>query len=336
MRTHRSHPTTGNERRNRRFARRVAFLAPALALVGIGAALPSAASSASTTTTAPAGTVVSAESSPYGSVLMVGSGQFAGYSLYTFDRNTPSACTTTAITVQNMPLTCTGAETDKTADWPALTTTGKPVAGPGVEQRLLGTVYRKDIGADQVTYAGKLLYLFDTKPHVFQGANFVETVLPLPPWHGLWYLVSAKSGKPDTGPIALSTQTTPKGPTVLAAAMFQGVGITPIIVYTYSKDTKDHSTCTGACALTWPPVLTSAAPQATGLPSGSVGETKRADGTEQLTFHGKPLYFYSEEVPQLNPATGNPLNPATIGTGAGLAGPAHFGGTFSLVPAPAS
>jgi len=30
------------------------------------------------------------------------------------------------------------------------------------------------------------------------------------------------------------------------------------------------------------------------------------------------------------------LNPATIGTGNGLGGPAHFGGSFSLAPAAAA
>jgi Secreted repeat of unknown function len=82
-------------------------------------------------------------------------------------------------------------------------------------------------------------------------------------------------------------------------------------------------------------VLTTAAPQATaGLTKSSVGTITRSDGTKQLTFDGKPLYLYSKEVPQLNPSTGNPLNPATIGTGNGLAGPAHSGGTFSVVSAP--
>ena len=326
---------THNSRLRRALAPRALFLASVFAAVGVGTALPAAASSTTTTTT-PTGTVVSAESSPFGTVLMADSGQFAGYSLYAFDLNTPSACTTKVVMVGKMPLSCAGPETDKTADWPVLTTVGKPVAGPGVNKHLLGEVKRKDIGGEQVTYAGKLLYLFDIAPHQFSGENFVETVLPLPPWHGYWYLVSAKDGKPATGAIAVTTEMIPNGPTVLAADMFQGMGATPIVVYTYSKDTKNHSACSGTCALKWPPVLTTAPPQATGLAASALGETKRADGTKQLTFHGKPLYFYSEEVAQLNPATGNPLNPATIGTGNGLAGPAHDGGTFSLVPAPAA
>jgi predicted lipoprotein with Yx(FWY)xxD motif len=321
------------------FTNRIALLVVALllGLTGIVLASPAGAASTSTSTSTSTGTVISEVNSPYGKVLMVGSGQFAGYTLYQFSRNTPAACSATVETVGGMPLSCAGPETDKTADWPALTTVGKPVAGPGVNKSLLGLVHRTDIGGDQVTYAGRLLYLFDQAPHQFSGVNFMETVAPLPPWHGVWYLVSSTNGAPVEGPIALSTEALPSGKSVLAAAMFQGMGGTPITVYTYSKDAKNQSTCTGTCALDWPPVLTTAAPQATaGLTKSSMGTITRPDGTKQLTFDGKPLYLYSKEVPQLNPSTGNPLNPATIGTGNGLAGPAHFGGTFSVVSAPAA
>jgi predicted lipoprotein with Yx(FWY)xxD motif len=303
----------------------------AVATGALSATSLSAATAVAASTSAVPGTIVSSESSPYGTVLMAGSGTFAGYSLYAFTRNTPSACTTTTVTVMGQPLSCAGTETDKTADWPALTTTGKPVAGPGVNKRLLGMVYRKDIGADQVTYGGQLLYLFDPKPAVFYGVNYLETVSPLPPWHGLWRLVAAKNGLPAVGPIPISTQAGPDGKTILAAAMFQGVGTNPIVVYTYSKDTKDHSTCTGTCAVDWPPVLTTAPPQAGTGVTGKVGELKRADGTTQLTYGGKPLYFYSEEVPQLTP-TGSPANPATTGSGNGLSGPGHRG-SFTVVAA---
>jgi predicted lipoprotein with Yx(FWY)xxD motif len=287
-------------------------------------------------TTASTGTVVSAVSTPYGTVLKVESGQFAGYTLYEFTRNTPGGCTTKVDPANTPPLSCTGPESDKTADWPALTTVGKPVAGSGVNKHLLGAVNRKDIGGDQVTYAGKLLYMFDPTPGQYGGVNFEETVAPLPPWHGVWYLVSAKNGLPATGPVAISTQKQADGSTVLAAAMFQGMagpGGLPIVVYTYSKDSKDHSNCTGACAIDWPPLLTTAPVLAgTGVSKSQLGVIHRSDGTEQLTFHGKPLYLYAQEVPQLDPQTGNPMNPATLGTGNGLAGPGHVG-TFKLVAA---
>ena len=180
-----------------------------------------------------------------------------------------------------------------------------------------------------MTYAGTLLYLFDDHPHQFTGINFVETVLPLLPWHGLWALVSPKNGSEVTGSITLTTQTQPVGGSVLAADMFQGVLITPIIVYIYSADAKNHSNCSGACSLEWPPVLSSEAPHVSGLPSSTLETIKRSDGGAQLTYEGHPLYFYSKEVPRLNPI-GFPLNPATIGSGSGLSGPKHKG-TFEIV-----
>lgn len=296
-------------------------------------ALPAVGATAATAST---GTVVSAVSTPYGSVLTVGSGQFLGYTLYEFTRNTPGGCTTKVDSALNPPLSCAGPESDKTADWPALTTVGKPVAGPGVNKHLLGMVNRKDIGGDQVTYGGKLLYMFDPAPRQYSGVNYEETVAPLPPWHGVWYVVSAKNGLPVTGPVAISTQKQADGSTVLTAAMFEGIagpGGLPIVVYSYSKDTKGHSNCTGTCALDWPPLLTTAPIQAgTGVSKSSLGVIHRSDGTEQLTFDGKPLYLYAKEVPQLNPQTGNPENPATLGNGNGLSGPGHDG-TFKLVAA---
>ena len=123
---------THNSRLAHTLASRVLFVASVFAFVGAGTALPAAASSTTTTTTtSPTGTVVSAESSPFGTVLMVDSGQFTGYSLYAFDLNTASGCTTKVVMVGKSPLSSAGPETDKSADWPALTTVGKPVAGPG-------------------------------------------------------------------------------------------------------------------------------------------------------------------------------------------------------------
>ena len=43
--------------------------------------------------------------------------------------------------------------------WPPVVTKGEPVAGRGVDERLLGTVERRD-GTRQVTYAGQPLYYY--------------------------------------------------------------------------------------------------------------------------------------------------------------------------------
>ena len=79
------------------------------------------------------------------------------------------------------------------------------------------------------------------------------------------------------------------------------------IVYTYSKDTKNGKpTCTGTCADTWAP--------ATGTPQAGPADTfpdsfavvKGADGVEQITYDGYPLYVYKDGKPMT--ASGNGLD----------------------------
>jgi hypothetical protein len=64
-----------------------------------------------------------------------------------------------------------------------------------------------------------------------------------------------------------------------------------------ASDKGSTSTCTGACAAAWPPVTASAMPMAGGGVSQSMlGTTKRADGTEQLTYNGHPLYYFAADT----------------------------------------
>ncbi len=60
--------------------------------------------------------------------------------------------------------------------------------------------------------------------------------------------------------------------------------------------TRDHglSACYGACAKAWPPYF---APKGTlrtgvGLKRALLGAVKRTDGRRQVTYAGKPLYYY--------------------------------------------
>ena len=68
-------------------------------------------------------------------------------------------------------------------------------------------------------------------------------------------------------------------------------------LYLFTGDKSSTSTCTGACASVWPAVTASAMPMAGGGVSQSMlGTTKRADGTEQLTYNGHPLYYFSADT----------------------------------------
>jgi predicted lipoprotein with Yx(FWY)xxD motif len=64
-------------------------------------------------------------------------------------------------------------------------------------------------------------------------------------------------------------------------------------LYLWEADKNGTSTCTGACAAAWPPVTTSGAPLAgSGVDKALLGTVKRADGTEQVTYNGHPLYYF--------------------------------------------
>ena len=168
---------------------------------GFATALVVAPAEGATTTTT--GTTIGSRTGAFGTMLDVGSGQYAGYTVYllTSDQPPTYGCTTTPVSLLGMPIACTGPSNDQTAEWPAVTTSGPPVAGPGVSQKLLGTVQRGGIG-EQVTYAGHPLYLFETSPDQITGEGWDEPGLP--PWNGLWYLVSP-TGQPLAWPGTLTT-----------------------------------------------------------------------------------------------------------------------------------
>jgi predicted lipoprotein with Yx(FWY)xxD motif len=68
-------------------------------------------------------------------------------------------------------------------------------------------------------------------------------------------------------------------------------------LYLFEADKSSTSTCTGACAAAWPAVTVSGMPMAGGGVSQSLlGTAKRADGTEQITYNGHPLYYFAADT----------------------------------------
>ena len=63
-------------------------------------------------------------------------------------------------------------------------------------------------------------------------------------------------------------------------------------LYYRTTDTASASTCTGACASTWPPLLTSGMPTAASSLSGTLSSLSDANGM-QVTYNGHLLYTYS-------------------------------------------
>src|SRR5436853_7432949 len=68
-------------------------------------------------------------------------------------------------------------------------------------------------------------------------------------------------------------------------------------LYVFAKDKSSKSTCSGACATFWPPLLTTGAPKAgAGITAGWLGTTHRTDGTVQVTYKSHPLYFFAKDT----------------------------------------
>ena len=67
-------------------------------------------------------------------------------------------------------------------------------------------------------------------------------------------------------------------------------------LYIFTKDTANTSTCSGACANNWPPLLTNGAPTAgTGVTASLLGTLTRADGSVQVTYNSMPLYYFAAD-----------------------------------------
>jgi predicted lipoprotein with Yx(FWY)xxD motif len=290
---------------------------------------------ASSATPTPARAEVSVLStSAYGAVLIVGNGPLKGFPLYAFtgDQGGRIRCGTSFATgydlgpVTSMPLTCTGPESDllkgvKSDDWPAFTSVGPPLGGPGINSRLLSRVTRPGIG-NQVTYNGHPLYLFDpvSQPFAPQGEGYVETSKPLAPWGGYWFLISAEG---DFAPsrATLDQGVLPDGSKVLSVVMDANVSPLDVTLYAVNETHPHAIVCEQSCSLTWIPLLTRGSPVAgRGVNPRLVGTQRLANGAKQVTYRGHPLYLYAKERVFLTPAV-RLKSSGTAGNGEGLAAP---------------
>jgi predicted lipoprotein with Yx(FWY)xxD motif len=68
-------------------------------------------------------------------------------------------------------------------------------------------------------------------------------------------------------------------------------------LYLFAKDRRGKSSCTGQCAVYWPPLIASAKWLAVaGAKQSLLGTTKRADGRLQLTYNHHPLYAFVKDM----------------------------------------
>ena len=91
----------------------------------------------------------------------------------------------------------------------------------------------------------------------------------------------------------------------LGDVLVNGKGVT---VYEFEKDKHGKSSCYGACAQAWSPVLTNGRPKAKdGARASLLGTTTRKDGKKQITYHGHPLYTYEDDHGKPGTAKGQDL-----------------------------
>jgi predicted lipoprotein with Yx(FWY)xxD motif len=65
------------------------------------------------------------------------------------------------------------------------------------------------------------------------------------------------------------------------------------VLYAFTRDPKGRSACYGACAKAWPVYFAKGALKAgNGVKRLLLGTTKRRDGRRQVTYAGRPLYYY--------------------------------------------
>ena len=129
--------------------------------------------------------------------------------------------------------------------WPPLLTVGDPTADEGIADERLSSVTRDD-GSVQVTYNGWPLYYYapDRGPGDARGQDSGS----------LWYVVSTYGG-----PIQSNAMVKTDDHPGLGMILTEASGRT---VYLFTMDERSKSSCSGGCALAWPPLLTVGAPTA--------------------------------------------------------------------------
>ncbi|MCC6831683.1 MAG: hypothetical protein IT200_10100 [Thermoleophilia bacterium] len=167
--------------------------------------------------------------------------------------------------------------------WPPMTIAeGQAVAtGEGVDG-VIGAITRAD-GTMQVTYDGRPLYTWasDIAPGDTTGQGV----------GGAWFVALADGSMPVNPPaITLATATSDLG-TFLT-------GKDGRTLYVFTRDTTPGgSVCEGDCAMDWPPLVVAAGnwPAAGEGVTGVVGVAARTDGAWQVTYDGRPLYYWKDD-----------------------------------------
>jgi predicted lipoprotein with Yx(FWY)xxD motif len=179
--------------------------------------------------------------------------------------------------------------------WPPLLVgEGQELGGDDGVTGTLGVIPRDD-GTMQATYRGRPLYYWqgDTAPGETTGEGVGE----------VWYVAQEDGSMPANPPaLTLGTASTDVG-TFL-------VGADGLTTYYFAADTTPGvSVCEGDCLVAWPPVTvppgnTVAAGEGV---SGVLGLITGTDGSTQVTYDGRPLYYWQGDT-EAGQTTGHGVN----------------------------
>jgi len=165
---------------------------------------------------------------------------------------------------------------------------------------LPSTLNKSDFGTIQVagraqtTYKGWPLYYFgqDTKPGDTKGVDY--------PAAGIWHIVNTSTAAAPVQPTVMT-----RNDTKLGKILTDNQGRT---LYFFARDTKGTSNCTGNCLTRWPAfnVAQVVVAENSGLSTADFG-TVGSGATAQVTYKGRPLYYYSDHNDGVIEAAGQTL-----------------------------
>jgi predicted lipoprotein with Yx(FWY)xxD motif len=116
---------------------------------------------------------------------------------------------------------------------------------------------------------------------------------------GVVVIVMAMSSPRTNGNYSISNNTVTISESTLGAVGTVLVTDQGFALYTFPPDEQHGVTCTGRCALHWPPVIVPngvALAAGHGVDAALLGTTSDGDGNHVVTYDGWPLYLYSGDV----------------------------------------
>ena len=176
----------------------------------------------------------------------------------------------------------TAADFSNNGNWP-IYETDQIVVPSALDKTLFGAI---DVfGKKQLTYKGWPLYYFGQDAGVMGSTKGVSVPTP-----GTWPVAVKDIESPTAKEIKLQSNAT------LGNIITDKSGRT---LYYFVNDGPSQNACTGGCATLWPTFIVdnlSALQLGSGLSFADFGSTTLPSGLKQVTYKGRPLYYYAPVV----------------------------------------